>query len=163
MVVRCGPSTVLGTTTPARKAIVHTVMTTNPNQAAAETRSWTRRRDMSPCSGPGSPLRSRGTTSLVRVSRDVPGCDLGAGPESEPQPDALEVRLGGSFGDAQAVGQLAVRGAVRHEGRDFCLAGGQAGGNRPSQPGQSEEPSYLSDHRLHISDGRKVRAARELH
>ena len=34
VVVRAGPSTVRGTTMPARKAIVHTMIATNPDQPA---------------------------------------------------------------------------------------------------------------------------------
>ena len=125
VVVRSGPSTVLGTTTSARKAIVHTSDHDEPQPGGG------RQGEMGGASGHvsmlrgGRPRSSRGITSLVRVSRDVPGGDLGTRSEPEPQPDPLEVRLGGPFGDAQAVGQLAVREAVGHEGRDLRLAGGE--------------------------------------
>ena len=49
---------------PARKAIVHSVMATKPNQATTTGRDtgW---RDTLPCSGGRPPRRSRGTTSLA--------------------------------------------------------------------------------------------------
>ncbi len=49
VVVRAGPSTVRGTTTSARKAIVHTMIARNPNQPAADRTRWAGRRDMPPC------------------------------------------------------------------------------------------------------------------
>src|SRR5690349_4388349 len=62
---------------------------------------------------------SRGTTSLRRVRRHVPGGHLGAGTEPEAQPDALEVRLRRSLADAEAVGQLTVRQPFGHECGDL--------------------------------------------
>src|SRR5689334_10875823 len=99
VVERAGASTVLGMTASARNAMVQRRTTTKPTQPRAERARRTVRRFMPP-SWEVHPARgSRENTSLRWRARDVPGRQLGAGAEPEPQPDALDVRLGRPLAD----------------------------------------------------------------
>src|SRR3954462_5051956 len=73
VVVRAGPSTVRGTTTPARKPTVQSTTTTKPTHARADMKRELRRDNIPPCWDDRPHGRRRGTTSVARPARDVPG------------------------------------------------------------------------------------------
>src|SRR5829696_521083 len=80
-------------------------------------------------------------TATSSAAGGVPGCESGAGPETEPVADALDVRLGGAFGDGQLGCDLPVGQALCDQPGDLLLPGRQYGHRAPTWWREREEPA----------------------
>ena len=146
---RCGPSTVRGRHDvgqerhrPERDDVEAHPAEGGHEQVGAA--SGTRHR----CSSGGRPAAQPWNyRTSSAAGRDVPGSNLRPRPEAQPQPDPLQVRLGGPLGDVQPLGDLAVGQPLGDQRRHLALTAGQPGRWLRAQPGQPQERAHRRDDR----------------
>ena len=164
VVVRAGPSTVRGTTTPARKATVHSVTTTNPTQATAD-----RSRETG-CRGHASMLGRPATSAQpwnYLTCRGSRATYQAATWERDLNPRRSRIRSRCDSADRSVMPRRSassrfVRPSATRAATSVWRGVRLVGTARRSR-GQPEEAPHLVDHGLRIAHGRKVRAALELH